>query len=62
MEKNPYAQLLRRINDFPSIKHLTLHICKDAGLNQRIYNTPTTDQVAAIWVEGNNPIYHMTEI
>lgn len=55
MEKNSYAQLLRRINDFPSVKDLTLQICKDAGLDQRCYNTPTADQVAAIWVEGNNP-------
>ncbi|GAA0158935.1 hypothetical protein LIER_15838 [Lithospermum erythrorhizon] len=31
-----------------------LHISKDVNLDQRVYNSLTTDQVAAIWVEGNN--------
>ncbi|XP_075475687.1 uncharacterized protein LOC142509527 [Primulina tabacum] len=55
MKKNPYAELLNRINDFPSIEHVTLQICKNAEVDQRCYNNPTADQVAAIWVEGNNP-------
>ncbi|XP_073028732.1 uncharacterized protein [Primulina eburnea] len=55
MKKNPYAELLHRINDFPSIKDVTLQICKNAGVDQRCYNNPTADQVAAIWVERNNP-------
>ncbi|XP_073048807.1 uncharacterized protein [Primulina eburnea] len=50
-----HQELLQRINDFPSIKDVTLQICKNAGVDQRCYNHPTADQVAAIWVEGNNP-------
>ncbi|XP_073119840.1 uncharacterized protein [Henckelia pumila] len=55
MKKNPYAEFVHKINDFPSIKDVTLQICKNAGVDQRCYNNPTPDQVAAIWIEGNNP-------
>lgn len=55
MKRNPYAELLHRINYFPSIENLTLQICKNAQVDQRCYNNPTADQVAAIWIEGNDP-------
>lgn len=55
MKKNPYVQLLHRINDFPCIEDVTLQICKNAEVDQRCYNNPTADQVAAIWIEGNIP-------
>ncbi|XP_073156642.1 uncharacterized protein [Henckelia pumila] len=42
------------MHDFPSIEDVTLQICKNAGVDQRNYNNPTADQVAAIWIEGNN--------
>ncbi|CAA0817900.1 Unknown protein, partial [Striga hermonthica] len=51
---NPYAKVFRRLKDYPSMDEVRLHISKDAKLNQRVYNCPTTDQVAAIWVGGNN--------
>ncbi|XP_073154080.1 uncharacterized protein [Henckelia pumila] len=54
MKKNPYDELLRRMHDFPSIEDVTLQICKNAGVDQRNYNNPTADQVAVIWIEGNN--------
>ncbi|KAK4382896.1 hypothetical protein Sango_2828900 [Sesamum angolense] len=40
--------------DYPSVKDIQLHISKDVKLDQRVYNSPTADQVAAIWVEGND--------
>ncbi|XP_075486067.1 uncharacterized protein LOC142525622 isoform X2 [Primulina tabacum] len=55
MKGNPYVELLRRLNQYPCIQDLRLHIYKNAPVDQRRYNTPTADQVAAIWVEGNNP-------
>ncbi|XP_073035171.1 uncharacterized protein [Primulina eburnea] len=55
MGNNPYAELLRRINDIPCIEKINLHIRQNAGLDQRCYNSPTADQVAAIWIEGKNP-------
>lgn len=54
LEVNPYVKFFRRIKDYPSMEDVQLHISKDIRLDQRVYNTPTADQVAAIWVEGNN--------
>ncbi|KAG5521013.1 hypothetical protein RHGRI_033531 [Rhododendron griersonianum] len=49
----PYAMFLRRLDQsyFDSYR---IHIRTDVKLNQRVYNSPTADQVAAIWIEGNN--------
>ncbi|PIM97022.1 hypothetical protein CDL12_30516 [Handroanthus impetiginosus] len=55
MEINPYAKIFRRLKDYPSTNDVQLHISKDVKLDQRVYNSPSADQVAAIWVEGNNP-------
>ncbi|KAK4394703.1 hypothetical protein Sango_1624600 [Sesamum angolense] len=54
LEGNPYAKIFRRLKDYPSVKDIQLHISKDVKLDQRVYNSPTADQVAAIWVEGND--------
>ncbi|XP_075480104.1 uncharacterized protein LOC142520834 [Primulina tabacum] len=54
LKVNPYAQLLKRIKQYPSVKNLRLHICKDVSIDHRRYNSPSADQVAAIWVEGND--------
>ena len=54
LQGNPYAQILRRLKDEPSIENLQLHIKKDVRLDQRTYNSPAAEQVAAIWIEGNN--------
>ncbi|XP_073121078.1 uncharacterized protein [Henckelia pumila] len=54
MRVNPYAQILQRINQYSSITDLRLHISKNVSLDQRCYNNPSADQVAAIWVEGND--------
>ncbi|XP_075492626.1 uncharacterized protein LOC142530695 [Primulina tabacum] len=54
MKVSPYAQLLKRINQYSSIINLRLHISKNVPVNQRCYDSPSADQVAAIWVEGND--------
>ncbi|XP_073129973.1 uncharacterized protein [Henckelia pumila] len=54
MKHNPYAKLLRRINDCTSIRDVRLHIIKNVLVDQWCYNSPSADQVAAIWVEGND--------
>ncbi|XP_073271338.1 uncharacterized protein [Primulina huaijiensis] len=54
MKVNRYAQLLKRINQYSSIKNLRLHISKNVHVDQRCYNSPSADQVAAIWVESND--------
>ncbi|XP_012837761.1 PREDICTED: uncharacterized protein LOC105958298 [Erythranthe guttata] len=54
LEVNPYAKIFRRLKDYPAMDDVQLHISKDVRLDQRVYNAPGADQVAAIWVEGNN--------
>ncbi|KAG5560632.1 hypothetical protein RHGRI_003828 [Rhododendron griersonianum] len=51
---NPYSQVLRKLQHVP-LDSYHIHIRSDAKLDQRVYNTPSADQVAAIWIEGNNP-------
>ncbi|KAG5560445.1 hypothetical protein RHGRI_003681 [Rhododendron griersonianum] len=53
LSANPYAMFLRRL-DQSSLDSYRIHIRTDVKLNQRVYNSPTADQVAAIWIEGNN--------
>ncbi|GAA0145810.1 hypothetical protein LIER_05912 [Lithospermum erythrorhizon] len=53
--KNPYVKIFRRLQNFSLLHGVRLHISKDTKLDQRVYNSPTADQVASIWIEGNNP-------
>ncbi|XP_020275831.1 uncharacterized protein LOC109850265 [Asparagus officinalis] len=53
-EGNPYAKFLRKLNNFPSLEDFKIIINRDAAVDQRVYNSPTVDQVAAVWIEGNN--------
>jgi len=55
MEGNPYAQIFRQLKDQSSFHNLQLRIVANASLDQRVYNTPSVNQVAAIWIDGNNP-------
>lgn len=55
MDINPYANIFRALKDYPSIDDVQLHISKDVNLDQRVYNSPTANQVATIWIEGNGP-------
>ena len=55
LQGNPYAQFLRQLKDYAPIEKYQICIIKDVKLDQRVYNSPTADQVAAIWIEGNNP-------
>ncbi|XP_073041765.1 uncharacterized protein [Primulina eburnea] len=54
MKVNPYTQLLKRINQYSTIRNLRLHIYINVPVDQRCYNNSSADQVAAIWVEGND--------
>ena len=54
LKQNPYAQVLRRLEGISSFKDFEIHIAANANLDQQVYNRPSADQVAAIWVKGNN--------
>ncbi|XP_075080354.1 replication protein A 70 kDa DNA-binding subunit B-like [Nicotiana tabacum] len=62
MDENPYAQFFSQLKDQPTFQNLQVRIAATAFLDQRVYNKPTVDQVAAIWIDGNNPNIHLKEI
>ncbi|PHT76347.1 hypothetical protein T459_19869 [Capsicum annuum] len=55
MDVNPYAQFFCQLKDHSSFQNLEIRIASNAKLDQRVYNKPSVDQVAAIWIDGNNP-------
>ncbi|GAA0166574.1 hypothetical protein LIER_40214 [Lithospermum erythrorhizon] len=48
LAKNPYVKIFRRLQNFSSLHGIRLHISKVTKLDQRVYNSPTIDQIAAI--------------
>ncbi|KAG5561398.1 hypothetical protein RHGRI_004432 [Rhododendron griersonianum] len=50
--ENPYAQVLRTLENRPVDSDRIL-IQSSVKLDQRVYNSPSADQVAGIWIEGN---------
>lgn len=54
MSNNPYAKFLRTLRN-RDLENYKLTIRDDVVVDQRVYNKPTSDQVAAVWIEGNNP-------
>ncbi|XP_060973322.1 uncharacterized protein LOC115695347 isoform X2 [Cannabis sativa] len=51
---NLYSIFFRSLGDMPDLERQIIHVRSDAGLDQRVFNAPTSSQVAAIWVENNN--------
>ncbi|XP_035539697.1 uncharacterized protein LOC118344048 [Juglans regia] len=51
---NPYSVFFRSLGDLPNLENQVIHIRSDAGLDQRVFNAPTSSQVAAIWVENED--------
>ncbi|XP_042970258.1 uncharacterized protein LOC122302876 [Carya illinoinensis] len=51
---NPYSMFFRSLGDLPNLENQVIHIRSDAGLDQRIFNAPTSSQVAVIWVENED--------
>ncbi|KAL6873446.1 hypothetical protein ACP4OV_013528 [Aristida adscensionis] len=58
LSSNPYAQIFRSLGSIPNLDEYRIELNTDIGLDQRVYNAPTASQVAAIWVEGNDPQSH----
>ncbi|KAH0633391.1 hypothetical protein KY284_036177 [Solanum tuberosum] len=55
MEQNPYANFFTQLKHHSNFQNLEIRIAANASLDQRVYNKSSVDQVAAIWVDGNNP-------
>lgn len=50
---NPYCKLFRSLSNVDSLHACRIQIRCDAGLDQRVYNTPSVSQVAAVWVDDD---------
>ncbi|KAG2685284.1 hypothetical protein I3760_10G118000 [Carya illinoinensis] len=51
---NPYSIFFRSLGDLPDLENQIIHIRSDTGHDQRVFNAPTSSQVAAIWVENDD--------
>ena len=51
LKTNPYTTFLKSLINIPQLLDFYIALKCDAGLDQRIYNLPTTSKVAGIWVE-----------
>lgn len=55
MDQNSYAQFFTHLEDHTSLENFEICISANVLLDQRVYNKSTMDQVAAIWIDSNNP-------
>lgn len=63
MKVNPYAVFFRSLRDMTTLDEHYIILRSDPNLDQRVYNLPVTDHVAAIWHEMNeNPTEHPHDI
>ncbi|CAH1420675.1 unnamed protein product [Lactuca virosa] len=53
---NPYVQIFQRLVDLGPLDNYRVTLNASVELNQRVYNRPTTSEVAGIWIEGNDNI------
>jgi hypothetical protein len=56
LEHNPYVQTFKSVGTFSNLDEYKIELNTNITLDQRRYNAPTTSEVAAIWVEGNDPM------
>ncbi|KAL6896781.1 hypothetical protein ACP4OV_007353 [Aristida adscensionis] len=55
LQDNPYVQTFTRVGSIPNLDDYRIELNTNVTPNQRRYNAPTASQVAAIWLEGNDP-------
>ncbi|CAG8795681.1 11046_t:CDS:2, partial [Racocetra persica] len=55
-EVNPFVTNFRHLSIFTDITNYRITIRANHGLDQQTYNTPIASQVAAIWVDGSDPL------
>ncbi|KAJ0857056.1 hypothetical protein HanRHA438_Chr13g0585631 [Helianthus annuus] len=53
LSTNPYVQTFRRLAELGPLDNYRVTLNAALQLDQRVYNRPTTSEVAGIWVEGN---------
>ncbi|KAL6873859.1 hypothetical protein ACP4OV_013941 [Aristida adscensionis] len=55
LQDNPYVQTFQRVGSIPNLDDYVIELNTNITPDQRRYNAPTASQVAAIWLEGNDP-------
>ena len=54
LQENPYTRFFKDIKDVPALEsHIIVLKCY-FGVDQCVFNLPTTSQMAAIWTETND--------
>jgi hypothetical protein len=56
LQINPYCRFFRSLSDITNLQNCQIHIRCHPGLDQRVFNTPTTSQVAAVWLEDDTNV------
>ncbi|KAM0026775.1 hypothetical protein Hdeb2414_s0020g00562021 [Helianthus debilis subsp. tardiflorus] len=56
LSANPYVMTFRSLAELGPLDNYRVTLNASVELDQRVYNRPTTSEVAGIWVEGNNDI------
>ncbi|PWA40709.1 hypothetical protein CTI12_AA560440 [Artemisia annua] len=56
LAQNPYVQTYRTLGNLGPLDKYRIELNASVNVDQRLYNRPTTSEVAGIWVEGNNNI------
>ncbi|XP_027082486.1 uncharacterized protein [Coffea arabica] len=54
LEANPYTKFFKGLRDVPDLDNHRIVLNFDPRLDQRVYNVPTSSQVAAIWTEDED--------
>nr|KAJ0223153.1 hypothetical protein LSAT_V11C200065140 [Lactuca sativa] len=56
LASNPYVRTFKQLSDLGPLDNYRVTLNASVELDQRVYNKPTTSEVAGIWVEGNDNI------
>ncbi|KAI7756269.1 hypothetical protein M8C21_015503 [Ambrosia artemisiifolia] len=56
LSTNPYVRTFRSLAELGPLDNYKVTLNASVELDQRVYNRPTTSEVAGIWVEGNDNI------
>ncbi|XP_027102730.1 uncharacterized protein [Coffea arabica] len=54
LDKNPYTRFFKSLRNLPNLDDHNIFLNSNPGLDQRLYNMPTSSEVAAIWTETDN--------
>jgi hypothetical protein len=54
---NPYVQVFTSLGNVQNFVEYTMELITSIDVDQRRYNAPAMDQIAAIWLDGNHKKY-----